>query len=121
MASLTTDVTKSQNIAIPRGAMLVNLALGIAIANIPGITITSLWLFYGTLRASTMAPTVLTLRGYKLKWVAAGVIASLAVGLPVFTWGTLANLAAVKIAGSLLTLCASGIIAVIGGRHAERT
>ena len=118
MASMTTDVTGRQGIAVPRGAMLLNLALGIAIANIPGITITGLWLFYGTLRASTFAPTVLTLAGRRLGWVAAGVLASLAVGLPVFTWGNLANITSVKVAGSLLTLCVSGIIALTGGRHA---
>jgi hypothetical protein len=117
MASLTTDITQSESIAIPRGAMLVNLALGILIANIPGMTITSLFLFYGTLRASTFAPTVLTLVGKKLGWVAPGVMVSLLVGLPLFAWGTFTNLAMVKVAGSLLTLGASGAITLIGGRH----
>jgi Na+/proline symporter len=117
MASLTTDITKSENITVPRSAMLVNLALGILIANIPGMTITSLFLFYGTLRASTFAPTVLTLSGKKLGWVAPGVMASLLVGLPLFAWGTFANLAMVKVAGSLLTLGTSGIVALIGGHH----
>ena len=121
MSSLTTDIIKSEKIAIPRGAMLLNLVLGIAIANIPGITITGLWLFYGTLRASTFAPTILTLHGKSLRWVAVGVIASLAVGLPIFIWGNLANIDSVKVAGSLLTLCTSGGITLIGGRrHAEK-
>jgi Na+/proline symporter len=117
MASLTTDITKSESIAVPRGAMLLNLALGILIANIPGMTITSLFLFYGTLRASTFAPTVMALRGKRLKWVAPGVMASLAIGLPVFAWGTFANLPMVKVAGSLITLGLSGAIALIGGRR----
>jgi Na+/proline symporter len=117
MASLTTDITKSESIAVPRGAMLVNLALGILIANIPGMTITSLFLFYGTLRASTFAPTVLTLTGKKLSWVAPGVMASLFVGLPIFAWGSVADLPLVKVAGSLVTLGASGAVALAGGRH----
>jgi Na+/proline symporter len=117
MASLTTDITKSGNIAVPRGAMLVNLALGILIANIPGMTITNLFLFYGTLRASTFAPTVLTLAGKKLGWVAPGVLASLLIGLPVFAWGSIANLPPAKVAGSLATLGASGAVALIGGRR----
>jgi Na+/proline symporter len=116
-ASLTTDITKSENIAVPRGAMLVNLALGILIANIPGMTVTSLFLFYGTLRASTFAPTVLTLSGKKLGWVAPGVMVSLLAGLPLFAWGAFANLAMVKVAGSLLTLGASGAVALAGGRY----
>jgi Na+/proline symporter len=121
MASLTTDLfADADNMVIPRGAMLLNLILGIAIANIPGLTVTSLFLFYGTLRASTFAPTVLTLAGKKIRWVAPGVIASLALGLPLFAWGTAANLPAVKIAGSLVTLGASGLIAMIGGRYEKR-
>jgi Na+/proline symporter len=119
MASLTTDITRSKNIAVPRSAMLLNLALGILIANIPGMTITNLFLFYGTLRASTFAPTVIALQGRRLRWVAPGVMASLAVGLPVFAWGTIANLVAVKVAGSLITLGASGAITLIGGRREE--
>jgi Na+/proline symporter len=117
MASLTTDVTRSESIAVPRGAMLLNLALGILIANIPGMTITSLFLFYGTLRASTFAPTVMALQGKRIGWVARGVMASLAVGLPVFAWGTFANLPLVKVAGSLITLGTSGAVALIGGRR----
>ena len=43
--------------------MAVLLITGILIANIPGITVTHLFLFYGTLRASTLLPTVMTLKG----------------------------------------------------------
>ena len=117
MASLTTDITKSENMAIPRVAMLINLFLGILIANIPGMTITNLFLFYGTLRASTFAPTVMALQGKRIRWVALGVMASLAVGLPLFAWGTFANLPAIKVAGSLITLGLSGAVALIGGRR----
>ncbi|GHU09932.1 sodium:proline symporter [Spirochaetia bacterium] len=120
MASLTTDITKSQNMIIPRGAMLVNLGLGILIANIPEVTITNLFLFYGTLRASTLAPTVMTLQKRKLHWVAPGVIVSLAAGLPLFAWGTFANLPLVKLTGSLVTLGASGIITLIGGQYGNQ-
>ncbi|MDR2553206.1 MAG: hypothetical protein LBD31_08585 [Treponema sp.] len=117
MASLTTDITKSENMAIPRGAMLLNLALGVLIANIPGMTITNLFLFYGTLRASTFAPTVMALQGKRIRWVAPGVLASLTVGLPLFAWGTFANLPVIKVIGSLLTLGMSGAVALIGGRR----
>jgi hypothetical protein len=120
MASLTTDITNSKNMAVPRGAMLVNLALGILIANIPGMTITNLFLFYGTLRASTFAPTVLTLMGKRINRVAPGVMVSLLVGLPIFAWGTFANLPMVKVTGSLVTLGSSGAIALIGGRREKR-
>jgi Na+/proline symporter len=117
MASLTTDLFAGLgNMAIPRLAMLLNLALGIAIANIPGMTVTGLFLFYGTLRASTFAPTVLTLLGRHLRGVAPGVMVSLSAGLPLFAWGTFAKLPAVTVTGSLVTLGASGLISITGGR-----
>jgi Na+/proline symporter len=121
MASLTTDLfPDTGKMAIPRGAMLVNLALGLIIANIPGMTITNLFLFYGTLRASTFVPTVMALQGKKLRFVAPGVCLSLAAGLPLFAWGTFANLPLVKVAGSLTALLSSGLVSVIGGRHEKR-
>jgi Na+/proline symporter len=123
MASLTTDVTDSDNqsLLIPQAAMLINLIIGIIIANIPGMTITNLFLFYGTLRASTFAPTVMTLAGRQLNHVALGVVVSLLVGLPVFAWGTFTNSSLVKVAGSLFTLLASGVIASVGVHREKRT
>jgi Na+/proline symporter len=115
MASLTADITDTQNTTAPKTAMLINLTTGILIANIPRMSITNLFLFYGTLRASTFAPTVLTLLGARLRNVALGVSISLTVGLPVFAWGTFANLAMLNVAGSLFTLTASGIITLIAG------
>jgi Na+/proline symporter len=118
-ASLTTDLTGSDTIMIPKSAMAINLVIGIIIANIPGMTITGLFLFYGTLRASTFAPTVLTLLGKRLNHVAVGVTVSLLAGLPVFAWGTVINSPSIKVAGSLFTLLSSGIIASIGkGKNA---
>jgi Na+/proline symporter len=117
-ASLTTDITKSENKLVPRGAMLVNLFLGIIVANIPGMTVTNLFLFYGTLRASTFAPTVLTLSGRRLGNVGAGVIASLAVGLPLFALGTFGNSAPLKVAGSLAALTLAGAVSLLGGKNA---
>jgi Na+/proline symporter len=120
MASLTTDITDSHKMAVPKGAMLVNLLLGILIANIPGMTVTNLFLFYGTLRASTFAPTVLALRGRRLRWIAPGVAASLFIGLPLFAWGAFAGLPLLKSAGSLAALGLSGLVALAGGRHEKR-
>ena len=67
--------------------MAVLLITGILIANIPGITVTHLFLFYGTLRASTLLPTVMTLKGVRLnaKGIITGVVAALAVSVNVGT------------------------------------
>lgn len=105
-----------------RRTMLCLLIVAIAIANIPGLTVTYLFLFYGTLRASTLLPTVMTLLGKKLtgKGVFAGVLTALCVGLPIFAYGNLAGIPAVKAAGSLTTVLSSGLVAVIASRKAVR-
>lgn len=103
--------------------MLALLLVSILIANIPGLTVTHLFLFYGTLRASTLLPTVMTLLGKKLSagGVFAGVLTALCVGLPIFAYGNIAGIPALKTAGSLTTVLSSGVVAVIVSRKAVRT
>ncbi len=123
-ASMTTDLQvagklkKSDNIKVSRIVMLVLLFVSILIANIPGLTVTHLFLFYGTLRASTLLPTVITLLGKKLnaKGVYLGIIASLCIGLPIFAIGNIFNLSIYKTVGSLITVLLSGIIALAVSR-----
>lgn len=111
-ASLTSDFGGGMRAA--KAAMLVQLALAIAIANIPGLAVTDLFLIYGTLRATTMLPTVLTLNGKALSpgGVTAGVVASLAVGMPVFIMGTVCGSAVLKTVGCLLAVSLSGCISL---------
>jgi Na+/proline symporter len=115
-ASLTTDSRGDR--VTSKAAMLGLLAASIAIANIPGLTVTHLFLFYGTFRASTLLPTVFTLRGAKLTahGVFIGVILSLVIGLPIFAYGNIANIATVKTIGSLVTVLTSGVVALIAMR-----
>lgn len=124
-ASLTTDwMTKegSENIKVSRTVMLALLGVAILIANIPGLTVTHLFLFYGTLRASTLLPTVMTLLGKRLSanGVFAGVLVSLCVGLPVFAYGNIAGIAMAKTAGSLITVLSSGVVALLASRKGAR-
>lgn len=114
-ASLTTDDGTFNSTKKGIIAMLTMTIVAIVIANIPGLTVTHMFLFYGTFRASTMLPTMLTLKGVKLKarGVIIGIITSLGVGLPVFSYGNLCGIAAYKTAGSLLTMCLSGLVAII--------
>lgn len=127
-ASMTTDwqitgkLENGDNIRISRHVMLALLAVSILIANIPGLTVTHLFLFYGTLRASTLLPTVLTLLGKKLSasGVYSGIVASLCVGLPVFAIGNIYNLSAWKTVGSLISVLTSGIVAVLASRKGAR-
>lgn len=114
-ASLTSDFKPKDDIKVSKISMIVLLVIAIGIANIPGLTVTTLFLFYGTLRASTLLPTVITLKGKKLseQGVFWGVIVALIVGLPIFAYGNIANIAMVKTIGSLTTVLMSGIVAVI--------
>ena len=128
IASLTTDmkITKNmdekQKLTFSKGAMVALLTVGIAIANIPGLTVTHMFLFYCTFRATTMLPTMLTLMGVKLKaaGVTAGVITALVVGLPIFAYGNIYGLSTYKTIGSLLTVLSAGIVAVIVSKISKK-
>ena len=106
------------NIRASRRVMLALLAVSILIANIPGLTVTHLFLFYGTLRASTLLPTVMTLLGKRLSagGVYAGVLTALCVGLPIFACGNLMDIPVLKTIGSLTTVLSSGAVALIASR-----
>ena len=115
VSSLTTDIFRKNTMGKTKLSMLLLLAVGIAVANIPGLTITHLFLMYGTLRASTLLPTVLTLKGVRLapQGIVAGVISAMLIGLPVFGYGNIKGIAICKTAGSLLTVALSGAVALV--------
>lgn len=116
-ASLTSDF--KVNVKGAKLSMIVLLILGILVANIPGLTVTHLFLFYCTLRATTLLPTVMTLIGKKLtgNGIYVGVISSFLVGLPVFAYGSITDNSIIKTIGSLITLLLSGIIAAAISRR----
>ena len=121
IASLTTDLKvtgklkDADKIRVSKLAMVALLIAGILISNIPGLTVTHMFLFYGTLRATTMLPTMLTLLKVKLtsNGVVAGIIASFAVGLPIFACGTVFDIPEYKTIGSLLTVLLAGFVAIL--------
>ena len=90
--SMKSDVKDRAQI-ISRWSMVVVSIIAIAIANIPDLKIVHLFLFYGTLRASTLVPTIMTIMGKKLseQGLFYGIIISLAIGLPLFAYGKFTN------------------------------
>lgn len=122
IASLTTDIKNNQKSTIGKAAMVGLLAVGIAVANIPGLTVTHLFLMYGTLRAATLLPTIFTLKGVKLtaKGVTTGIITALVVGLPIFAYGNIYNIATYKTVGSLTTVLSAGIVALIVSKLSKK-
>lgn len=113
IASLTSDFGCGMKAA--KGSMLLLLVLAVGIANIPGLTVTDLFLIYGTLRATTMLPTVLTLMGKSLtaKGVFAGITASLVIGMPIFVIGTVTGNSVLKTIGCLCAVLLSGIVCLV--------
>lgn len=106
---------KANAVAFARFAMVVVTILAIGVANIQGITITYLFLFYGTLRSSVMLPTIFAIKGYKMseRGTFYGIMTSICVGLPVFAVGNLYGWVPMIVAGSLLTIGASGVMSRI--------
>lgn len=115
ISSLTTDFKVKNPMSAAKGSMVLLLILGCLVANIPGLTVTHLFLFYGTLRAATLLPTIFTLKGVKLKAdaVVKGIVTALIIGLPIFAYGNMCNIATFKTAGSLITVLTSGVLAVV--------
>jgi len=113
------DFNKKANdekvVKFSRYAMLFMAAISLLIANIPGLKILYLFLFYGTLRASTLVPTILSLSTNRIKepGVFWGIICSLIVGLPMFTYGKLTGCVNLSVWGAILTVSFSGIVAVV--------
>lgn len=105
---------------VVRRARLAMIALtcgALAIANIPGIAVVQLFIFYGTLRACTLVPTVLMLswrRELSERGAFWGIIASLAVALPLSAYGNLTGTTWAIVAGSLAAIGLSGAGVVLG-------
>lgn len=115
ISSLTTDIFQKNTMGKTKFSMILLLVAGIAVANIPGLTVTHLFLMYGTFRASTLLPTVLTLKGVRLapQGIVAGVISAMLIGLPVFGYGNIKGIAICKTVGSFLTVILSGAVALV--------
>ncbi len=112
---------KVNEVKVARIAMVIIALLAIGIANIPGMTITYLFLFYGTLRSSVMLPSCWAIKGIKMSesglfW---GILLSLCVGLPIFAIGNLNGNVGMIVAGSLLTIGLSGVISLFNRETAN--
>lgn len=110
--SVTINGKTYSSINIARIVMVIVCVLAIAVANIPGLTITYLFLFYGTLRSSVMLPTIFAINGKSMteRGIFYGILASIVIGLPIFAFGNLNGNVPMIVAGSLLTIGLSGAI-----------
>lgn len=118
ISSLTTDIFKDKSLGKTKIMMILLLVIGIAVANIPGLTVTHLFLMYGTLRAATLLPTIFTLKGVRLNanGVVAGIVCAFVIGLPIFAYGNINGIAICNTIGSLATVILSGAVALAVSR-----
>lgn len=118
ISSLTADIFKDKSLGKTKIIMILLLVIGIAVANIPRLTVTHLFLMYGTLRAATLLPTIFTLKGVELKpkGVVIGIICALIIGLPIFAYGNINGIAIYKTIGSFTTVILSGAVALAVSR-----
>ncbi len=95
--------------------MLLAACAGFIIANIPGMQILYLFLFYGTLRSSTCLPTVLTLLKKKLhpQGVFYGILIAMFIGVPAFAIFRIAGDNVMAAGATVFAVLASGIVAVL--------
>ena len=102
-------------LAASRLSMVALALLGVAVANIPGMKILYLFLFYGTLRASTLLPTIISLSRTSVSEAGVywGILISMLIGLPVFSYGNFTNNTGWTLAGSLGTVLTSGLVTLL--------
>lgn len=95
-----------KKVKLARMSMIIMAVLGLSIALIPGLKILHLFLFYATLRASTLVPTLMTILWSKLKSraVFVSVLSSMIFGAPLMGLGAIIKNVHVSVASSLLTV-----------------
>ena len=122
IASLTHDIAPNGGVNAGKCSMLLLLLAGSGIAFMPGMTVTHLFMIYGILRATTLLPTMLTLKGACLAGdgVFCGILSGLAIGWPMFIYATLSGNTALKTAGCLTAALLPGIVAAAYHRKEVR-
>ncbi|WP_170113106.1 sodium:solute symporter family transporter [Ahniella affigens] len=112
-----------ERVRLARGSMLFAALMGLSIASIPGLQIIHLFLFYGTLRASTLIPSVLTLfwPGLKSRAVFLAVLGSMIFGAPLMAAGTYLKSPHLSVAGSLAVVVIGLTVSVVGSRFYSKS
>jgi Na+/proline symporter len=120
---LNPSAADDQVLSVSRWALVIMAAGAIGIALIPGVTILSLFLFYGTLRSATFVPTLWLLFGRRVPaggifW---GVTAAALVGLPCYLAGQFTGSIHLKVAANLGIVLISYLIPLAASTAARRT
>lgn len=110
------DISKYKKMgSVSSMAILALLSMGIAF--IPNLKIFNLFLFYGTVRATTLIPTLVTILSKHIpdeKYVRIGLICSLSIGVPVYVIGCISGQWAINLIGIILTVGLAGAFTLKG-------
>jgi len=108
-------LTDKETVKVSRIAMICLTVGGIIIANIQGLTILTLWLFYATFRVATLLPTCMSILSDKIhpNGVYYGLLASFIIGIPIYSYGGFMKVYPYDLIGSVLTLLLSGVITYV--------
>lgn len=104
---ITNTHPKLHTVFFGRVAMSVLTLIGITVANVPGMNIFLLFLFYGVLRSTVAIPTAFTMiKGavFSEKLVFYGILSGMLVGIPIYTTGALAKNGVLTLLGTLLAV-----------------
>ena len=105
--------TNVKPLTFARIFMVVISAMGVCIANIPGLAITTLWLLYGMFRASVMMPTVFATIGSKMheRGIFYGLLSAWLIGWPTYMYASLNGNTPLIVVSSLFVVLVPGILA----------
>jgi Na+/proline symporter len=112
IASTDLDMKAKNKLTRARSGMVLLAIGGIIIANIPDMKILYLFIFYGTLRASTLLPTIYTIINKKVSETGMfyGICTSLGFGVPVFAFAKFNGLTDLAVWSSIFVVTASGVM-----------
>ena len=112
IASTDLNMKAKNKLTRARSGMVLLAIGGIIIANIPDMKILYLFIFYGTLRASTLLPTIYTIINKKVSETGMfyGICTSLGFGVPVFAFAKFNGLTDLAVWSSIFVVTASGVI-----------
>lgn len=99
--------SKERSLKSSRIGMIIVLVFGLLVANIPGIKIFWLFLFYGVFRSSVFMPTLFTILSKKIpseRSVFWGMLSAFLIGVPIYCYGAIEKVGWAKVWGTLLTI-----------------
>jgi Na+/proline symporter len=109
------DSSEAANIKWSRGGMLALATMALVIANWPGMTLLTIFLFFGVMRATVWWPMMLHLWKPELiseRGMFWGIVIAFIIGFPMFVYGQQFGGGAVfTMAGTLIAIFGSGILA----------